>query len=146
MNSPEIFRHCLAFSLFLTVTMAATSASADVVVVVSARSEITHLTAEQVTKIFLGKTDAFPSGGKVVPVDQAEGNAIRDEFYSKVVNKSSSQLTAYWAKIIFTGDGHPPKLLEGNVTVRKAVANNPNAIGYIDESAVDSSVRVILAP
>ena len=146
MKSPEIFRHCLAFSLLLAVTMPAVSASADVVVIVSARSEVTRLTAEQVAKIFLNKVDVFPNGAKAVPVDQAEGNPVRDEFYSRVVNKSSSQLTAYWARITFTGDGNPPKLLEGDVAVKKAVAADPNAIGYIDKSAVDGSVRVILAP
>lgn len=141
-----LFRNCLAFPLFLAVSMSAASASADVVIVVSARSAITHLTTEQVARIFLGKTDAFPNGGKAVPVDQAEGNAIRDEFYAKVLNKSPSQVSAYWTRIIFTGDGQPPKLLENNVAIKKAVADNPDAIGYIDKSAVDSSVRVILAP
>ena len=126
--------------------MPAANASADVVVVVSARSAITRLTAEQVTKIFLGKTEAFPNGDGATPIDQVEGDPIRDEFYSKVAHKNAPQVTAYWAKIIFTGDGHPPKLLGGNAAVRKAVANNPNAIGYIDKSAVDSSIRVILDP
>lgn len=146
MKPQKTFRNCLVLPLLLAVTMSAASASADVVVIVSARSAVTRLTAEQITKIFLGKTDAFPNGGHAVPIDQAEENAIRDEFYSKVANKSSSQINAYWAKAIFTGDGYPPKLLEGNMAVRKAVADNPNAIGYIDKSAVDSSVRVILAP
>lgn len=146
MKPKKIFCNGLVLSLFLAVSMFAASASADVVVVVSARSAVTRLTAEQVTRIFLGKTETLPNGGHAIPIDQAEGNTIRDEFYSKVANKSSSQVTAYWAKIIFTGDGHPPKLLEGNMAVRKAVADNPSAIGYIDKSAVDSSVRVILAP
>lgn len=141
-----LFRHYLALPLFLAVAISAANASADVVVIVSARSAVTHLTAEQVAKIFLDKTDVFPNGGKADPVDQAEGRAIRDEFYSKVLSKSSPQLAAYWARIIFTGDGHPPKQLEDNWAVKKAVADNPNAIGYIDKSAVDSSVRIILAP
>jgi len=121
-------------------------AHADVVVIVSAKSPITSLTAEQTARIFLGKVSNFPDDGDVVPIDQAEGSAIRDEFYSKVVHKNSSQLSAYWAKVIFTGDGRPPEKLESNVAVRKAVANNPNAIGYIDKNAVNRSVRVILAP
>lgn len=119
---------------------------ADVVVIVSAKSPITRLTAEQTARIFLGKTNSFPDDGDAVPVDQAEGSAIRDEFYSKVVHKNSSQLAAYWAKVIFTGDGRPPGKLESNVAVRKAVAKNPKIIGYIDKSTVDKSVRVILAP
>ena len=122
------------------------SAHADVVVIVSAKSSITRLTAAQTTRIFLGKVDSFPDDSDAVPIDQAEGSAIRDEFYSKVVHKNSSQLSAYWAKVIFTGDGRPPEKLESNVAVRKAVANDPNAIGYIDKNAVNRSVRVILAP
>jgi len=142
---PQIlFRNCLA--PFLAMSMYAASACADVVVVVSAKSAITHLTAEQVTKLFLGKTATFPNGGNAVPIDQAEGSSIRNEFYSRIANKTPSQISAYWTKIIFTGDGYPPKQLEGNLDVRNTVANNPNAIGYIDRSVVDSSVRVILAP
>ena len=146
MKPQNIFRNCGALALFLAVSMDAAGAYADVVVVVSAKSSVTSLTTEQTARIFLGKTDTFPNDGNAVPVDQAEGSAIRDEFYSKVAHKNSSQLKAYWAKVIFTGDGQPPKLLGSDMAVRKAVANNPNAIGYIDISAVDSSVRVILTP
>jgi ABC-type phosphate transport system substrate-binding protein len=81
-----------------------------------------------------------------VPVDQPEGSPIRDEFYTKVVHKNSSQLTAYWAKIIFTGDGRPPKLQPDSMAVRKMIASDPNAIGYIDKNAVNRSVRIILEP
>jgi len=126
--------------------MYAASAYADVVVVVSANSTVTRLTPEQVTNIFLGKTDVFPNGIKAVPIDQAEENPIRNEFYLKVSSKSSSQLSAYWTKIIFTGNGFPPKILNDDVSVKKAVANNPNAIGYIDKNEADKSVRVILVP
>jgi len=124
----------------------ASTAHADVVVIVSAKSHVKNLTAEQTARIFLGKVSNFPDNGDAIPIDQAEGSAIRDEFYSKVVHKSSPQVAAYWAKVIFTGDGHPPEILESNTAVKKAVAKNPNAIGYIDKSAVDKSVRVILKP
>ncbi len=142
----EIIRNCLTLPLLLAMSTVTARAHADVVVIVSAKSPITSLTAEQTARIFLGKVSNFPDEGDAVPIDQAEGSAIRDEFYSKVVHKNSSQLSAYWAKVIFTGDGRPPEKLESNVAVRKAVANNPNAIGYIDKNAVNRSVRVILAP
>jgi ABC-type phosphate transport system substrate-binding protein len=142
----EIIRNCLTLPLLLAMSAVTASAHADVVVIVSAKSHITKLTAEQTARIFLGKASSFPDDGDAVPIDQSEGSAIRDEFYSKVVHKNPSQLSAYWAKVIFTGDGRPPEKLESNVAVRKAVAKNPNVIGYIDKSAVDKSVRVILEP
>jgi ABC-type phosphate transport system substrate-binding protein len=132
--------------MILAMSSVTASAYADVVVIVSAKSPITSLTAEQTAKIFLGKIDTFPNDSDAIPIDQIEGSTIRDEFYSKVVHKSFSQVTAYWAKAIFTGDGRPPVMLESDVAVRKAIANNPNAIGYIDKSAINRSVRVILAP
>lgn len=122
------------------------SANADVVVVVSAGSAVTSLTAEQTTRIFLGKTTTFPNGDNAIPIDQAESSSTRNEFYSRIANKSSSQIAAYWAKVIFTGNGNPPQKVEGNNAVKNAIASNPNAIGYIDKSSVDSSVRVILKP
>jgi ABC-type phosphate transport system substrate-binding protein len=146
MKSLKMIRNCLMLPLFLAIPMVTANAHAEVVVIVSAKSHLTSLTADQTARIFLGKASSFPDDGDAIPVDQAEGSAIRDEFYSKVVHKNSSQLSAYWAKVIFTGDGRPPQMLESNVAVRKAVAKNPNVIGYIDKSAVDKSVRVILVP
>ena len=104
------------------------------------------LTAEQTTKIFLGKVVTFPNGQAAVPIDQPEGTAVRDEFYARVAHKNPSQLTAYWAKVIFTGDGRPPNLLADSEAVRKAISRNPNAIGYIEKSAVNRSLRVVLEP
>ncbi len=138
-------RNSLKF-LLLILSSLAVHAYAEVVVVVSARNPVTSLNAEQTAKIFLGKVVTFPDQRTAIPIDQPEGSAIRDEFYAKVAHKNSSQLTAYWAKIIFTGDGRPPQLITGDVAVRKAIAGNPNAIGYIDRSAVNHSVRIVLKP
>jgi ABC-type phosphate transport system substrate-binding protein len=138
-----MIRNRLTLPLLLALTMISAGAHADVVVIVSAKSRITDITAEQTARIFLGKISTFPNNGNAVPIDQAEGSPVREEFYSKVVHKTSTQLAAYWAKIIFTGDGRPPEILGSNAAVRKAVADNPNAIGYIDKSAVNKSVRVI---
>jgi ABC-type phosphate transport system substrate-binding protein len=141
-----MFRNFLILPLLLVAAAFSASAQADVVVVVSSKSPVKSLTAEQTTKIFLGKVAAFPNGLAAVPIDQPEGSAIRDEFYAKVVHKNPSQLTAYWAKVIFTGDGRPPNLLTDDLSVRKAIAHNQNAIGYIDKSAVNRSVRIVLEP
>lgn len=141
-----ILHNGLKFTLLLALLSLAFSAQAEVVVIVSSKSAVTSLTAEQTARIFLGKVVTFPNERTALPIDQPEGSAIRDEFYSKVTHKNASQLTAYWAKIIFTGEGRPPQLIAGDAAVRKAVASNPNAIGYIDKSAVNRSVRVVLKP
>jgi ABC-type phosphate transport system substrate-binding protein len=130
----------------LTLSLAAGAAVADVVTVVSSASVVTSLSKAQVTDIFLGKVSRFPDGTQAVPVDQEEGSSARDEFYLAYAGKSAAQMKSHWAKIIFTGRGQPPKTVSNSVDVRKLIAGNPQAIGYIERSAVDGSVKVLVQP
>jgi ABC-type phosphate transport system substrate-binding protein len=117
----------------------------DVVPVVSAKSPIAHLDPAQVADIFLGKTSRFPDGSIAMPVDQNEDSPVRDRFYAQFTGKSPAQVKAYWSKIIFTGRGQPPRQAADSTEVKRIVSDNPHAIGYIDASQVDSSVRVLAA-
>jgi ABC-type phosphate transport system substrate-binding protein len=120
-----------------------TAVKADVVAVVSAKSPVTTLSMSQVADIFSGRASRFPNGVQAFPIDQAEGSAVRDEFYSKVVGKTAAQIKAYWSKIIFTGRGQPPPIVPNSIEMKKRINDNPAAIGYIDRSLVDESVRVV---
>jgi ABC-type phosphate transport system substrate-binding protein len=130
----------------LTLSLMVNTATADIVVVVSSASAITSLSNAQVTDIFLGKVGRFPNGALAVPIDQAEGTQAREEFYVSFAGKSSAQIRSYWAKIIFTGRGQPPRTAANSIEVRKLLAANPQAIGYIERSAIDSSVKVLVQP
>jgi ABC-type phosphate transport system substrate-binding protein len=124
----------------------ARAGKADVVVVVSSKCAVSTLSKDQVMDIFLGKTARFPSGAPAVPIDQVEGSPGRDEFYARFANKSPAQIKAHWTKIIFTGRGQPPKSVSDSVEIRKLIAANPQAISYIERSAVDSTVKVLVLP
>lgn len=117
----------------------------EVVAVVSVKSPVTALSPNQVADIFLGKATRFPDGTPATPIDQKEDSPMRERFYAQFTGKSQAQVKAHWARLIFTGRGQPPRQLPGGAEVRRAVAENPSAIGYIDPRLVDSSVRV-LAP
>ena len=133
----------LLFCLMLAL-LARAATAAEMVVVVSAHSTITALRAEQVADIFLSESTRFPNGGEVVALDLPIGSPLRDDFYLKIANRSPALMKAYWTKRIFTGRGQPPRELPNSMAVRKLVADNPTLIGYIERSALDSSVRPVL--
>lgn len=141
----RLYRIGLA-SITLTLGLGISAVSADVVAVVSSKSPVTSLSKGQVIDIFLGKRTRFPDGSPAVPIDQTEGSAARDEFYSRFAAMSAAQLKAFWSKIIFTGRGQPPMTVATSLEAKKLLLANPNAISYIDQSLVDSSLRVVLAP
>ena len=113
-------------------------AMAEVVVVANPKAAEASMTKDQVAQFFLGKSTSM------TPIDQPESAPIRAEFYKKVTDKETSQVKALWSKLVFTGKDTPPKEYASNAEVKKAVAADPKAIGYIDKSAVDDTVKVIL--
>jgi ABC-type phosphate transport system substrate-binding protein len=146
MGSHKLLRGA-ALVLALTMlgcALAAPAPAADLVVIVSAKNPVTALRADQVTAIFLGQTARFPDGAEAVPLDQRVGSQARDEFYARVANRTPVLLKAYWSKMVFTGRGQPPAEAPDSAAVRRKVAENPDAIGYIDRSALDASVRPVL--
>jgi hypothetical protein len=132
----------------LAVTLAAASVLISVsawsgVAVVVHPSNANALTEADITRIFLGKKKAFPDGSEAIPVDQAEGSPIRSSFVGTVLKKNDQQIKAYWAQLLFTGKGTPPKEVGSGGDVKKLVAENPALIGYIDSAEVDGSVKVV---
>jgi ABC-type phosphate transport system substrate-binding protein len=125
-------------SLVLAATLgAALPALAEVVVVVNPAAAQASMTKDEVAQYFLGKSTAL------TPIDQPESAPVRAEFYKKVADKDMSQVKALWSKLVFTGKATPPKEAASSADVKKAVAANPKAIGYIEKSAVDATVKVI---
>lgn len=126
-------------------TLAAASANAEIVVIVNPQNPAANLTAEQVAALYLGNASAFPDGGAASLADQPESAGIRGTFYEKATGRSAAQAKATWARLTFTGKGTPPKELKSDADVKAFVASDPKAIGYVDSSVVDGSVKAVLS-
>lgn len=142
-------RMVVAGALLFAGVQSASSASGELAIIVNANNQVSEITAEQVASIFLGKSRRLPDGTKVIPIDQFEGEKPRAEFYSKIVQKSQSQLNSYWSRLIFTGKGQPPFAVTGDDEVLEFIASNPNMIGYVDLATVErlagvSDIKVLL--
>ncbi|MFA6922112.1 MAG: phosphate ABC transporter substrate-binding protein [Gallionella sp.] len=131
--------HCIA----LVVLLFSHSLFAEVLVVTGAGSPSISMNKNQVCDVFLGKVKSLPNGINATPVDQPEFNSLREEFYFKVANKSVAQVKVNWAKLYFTGRGTPPREGADSDDIKKIVNSTPGAIGYIDRSSLDSSVKVV---
>jgi ABC-type phosphate transport system substrate-binding protein len=136
MRSSSQKKSCALSSLTLAVLLAASARAEDIVVIVNPASA--PLSKEQIADIYLARNSAW------TPIDQAASSSIYSEFYKKATGRDAAQVKAIWSKILFTGRGVPPKQLLDSTAVKKAVAANPKAVGYIEKSAVDASVKVVL--
>ncbi|MCG2584521.1 hypothetical protein [Massilia sp. TS11] len=130
------FKALVAAAALLAVGGLATAG--EIAVIVSPKNPATRMFTEQAAQFFLGKSTLF------TPVEYTDGTAVKNEFYQKVLNKDTAQVKAIWSKLVFTGKGAAPKEYGSAAEVKRAVAADPQAIGYIDKSAIDDSVKVIL--
>ncbi len=142
--SHRILHRILGAVLLPLLLGAAPMASAELVVIVSARSPAQGLSSDQVAAIFLGQAGRFPDGQEVLALDQRIGSQERNQFYQQVTGKTPALLKAHWSKMVFTGRGQPPREAADSASVRRMVAENPSMIGYIDRAALDASVRPVL--
>ncbi|MFW6088419.1 MAG: phosphate ABC transporter substrate-binding protein [Gemmatimonadota bacterium] len=121
-----------------------TSSGADtVVVVVSADSEVRAIPRLHLADLYLGRTTRFPNGEPAEPIDQGATSAARADFYQRYLGRSLVEIKAHWSRLIFTGRGRPPMDVPGGEDVRRLVADNPRAIGYVERRLVDRSIRVL---
>ncbi len=116
------------------------SVFADVAVIVHPDNN-GELTQTEIERIFLGKSAQFPDGSEAIPINTT--GSVNDEFNQKVLGRNSSQIESYWAKLVFTGKGTPPKEVD-EASVINLIKNNKNAIAYIDSGKVTDDVKVVL--
>ena len=116
------------------------------IVVIGNPGTTVALTKDQASALYLGKSKNLPNGTKAVLMELTDGNADRDAFHSAVTGKSSAQIKASWARLVFTGKASAPKEHSSAEVMLAAVASTAGAVGYIDESLVDGTVTVLLKP
>ncbi|MBF0382316.1 MAG: phosphate ABC transporter substrate-binding protein [Magnetococcales bacterium] len=126
----------------VTVIMLTTPVMAELVVITSSENENLSLTKKEIKKLFLGKKKKI-KGVRLVPVDQTNGTKDQKKFIKKVLNKTPKKLKAYWARKIFSGKGTPPQHMKDALAVKEWIKNNPQAIGYIDDSDVENSLHIV---
>jgi len=131
----------LTIALVLALLLVSTAAlAADYVLITNKSNPTTALSANEIKNYYLGKQTTWSDGTKVTVFTQAAA-AVHDAFLEQVIRKTPQQYATYWKKSLFTGTGLPPKDFASDEEMKKAVADQPGAIGYISAAALDDTVK-----
>jgi hypothetical protein len=101
------------------------------------------LSPELLGQIYLRRKRFWDDGTPIVPLNLPVGTSLRTAFAAVVLRQSDARLADYWNRQYFHGIV-PPATLASTEAVRRYVAADPNALGYLPTAEVDDSVRVIL--
>lgn len=142
MNSYQRQWLLVAVSCLALAGLTAAPAAAQISVVM-AKSATAKVTKAEIKEIFSGAKLKWPNGNKIQVIDQPD-TEIGKKFYASALGKSANQIRTQWAKLLLSGQAVAPIKCLSDKAVKKAVAGNPNAIGYISAGALDDSVQEIL--
>lgn len=134
----------IGLATVLTCTTSQAHAASDLVVISNPGSGVERLTRDEVTAIYMGRSKKLPSGLPAAPIDQATTNPEKARFYRDLIDKELPEVNSYWARLIFSGRGTPPRQASSTAEVLDTVAANKGAIGYIPRTSVDRRVHVVL--
>ena len=120
-----------------------TNAMADILIIGHKSLPIKKLSHSQVKRIFLGKVSSI-NNHRIKVVEQVATSESRQKFIRLALNMTEPQMKSYWARIIFSGKGLPPKIKKTDKQVKNLIKENKNMIGYIQNKNLDDNFKVLL--
>ena len=113
-------------------------------VVVNASNPTSALPREDLARLFLKKSSAWPGGQLALPIDQPTSAIVRRAFTKAVLHQDTNDVAAYWNRMIFSGRGTPPSTKPSDGEVVAYVRANPSAVGYVAaEASLGDGVKVL---
>ena len=116
-------------------------AAEELVLIVHRDSGISTLSREQASHLFLGRVKMLPSGGRANVV---EVEPLRASFYRRLLGREIAEINAYWARLQFSGRTQPPLRVSDSAAAVARVAEDPQAIAFVDAVPEDPRARVVL--
>ncbi|ENO98936.1 hypothetical protein C667_01055 [Thauera phenylacetica B4P] len=117
------------------------AAAEELVVIVHRDSGISTLSREQASHLFLGRVKMLPPGGRANVV---EVEPLRASFYRRLLGREIAEINAYWARLQFSGRTQPPLRVSDSAAAVARVAEDPQAIAFVDAVPDDPRARVVL--
>ena len=110
------------------------------VVVVHKDKQVDALSAKEIRRIFLGKSQRWPDGSVIVPVFNPNDEA-HDQFSRLLLRKTPAQLSTYWRKNLYSGRSMMPYMAEDMSDLSTYLNRHKNAISYLSINALNDSLK-----
>lgn len=114
----------------------------EVAVIVNAANATQEISFRDLEKIFRQDKQFWSDGKKIYLVMLETGSQEKDVVLQRLYRMNEAELKKFWLQKMFKGEiATFPKTLSSAGSITQFVAKVPNAIGFVDASVADSSVR-----
>jgi len=116
----------------------------DVAIIVNKDNPINELSFRELTAIFELQQQFWKGGDKVRVIMQKAGRPEKNVMLKSVYHRTDESLNKYWLIRMFKAEiADLPEIEASNERVKQEVSKQVDAIGFIDASKVDDTVKVL---
>ena len=125
----------LAYAVLLGLGGPATPTAAELSVAIYAGTKVTvkKLNREQLRDIFFARQTKWPDGTSVRVFVLPDQHPLHIRFAKEALGVYPYQLRSTWDRMIYSGTGVPPTVVESVEDLRRRIEKTPGAIGYIED-------------
>ncbi|SFI96818.1 hypothetical protein [Nitrosomonas sp. Nm34] len=137
---------CLFLLLLLIGVTPATSGTLDsdsVEVVVHPSVPVRNLSRNSLRAIFGMRLRAWQDGSPIRVFVLPDEAPLHNLFAKEKLNIFPYQLRSAWDRLIFSGTGQAPFLVNSEEEIRTRVASTPGAIGYLKRVNIDDTIQIL---
>ena len=137
-------RVCVATTLAVALLSAAASRAGDVALIVNPQNPVADLSFKEVVAIFKAEQQHWKAGERIYLILLESGGQERAVVVKRVYRMSDVELKQFWLAKLFRGEIPAfPRVVASSAAAKRIVAQAPNALAFIDATAVDSSVKAL---
>lgn len=130
--------------LFLLPLQSLAGDTKEVILVIANKSAtVTKVTRDDLRPIFQTKKDTWPDGSPAKPFNLPDKNTVRQGFDAAVLGLDPDRVARYWIDRKIRGGERPPQTAPSSAVMVKVISKTAGAVGYVEASAVDASVKVV---
>lgn len=132
---------CLVLGMLLALASPSDYASS---VIVNNASATDSVSLSEIRAIFSMRLRRWPNGTPVSVFVLKSDSPTHSDFCKTVLNIYPHQLQAAWDRMVYSGTGKAPTVVNSEEEMRALIASTPGAIGYVaDVRPGDTSVKEV---
>lgn len=143
MRREYVKRFIYLFLLICSLPLVAAENATTTTVIAHPSVAVSSLSRAQLRSIFLMRQVVWPDGTAIKVFVLPASSAPHQQFCREQLQLFPYQLERVWQKLIYSGTGTAPGLLQDKNTMLAMIAKTPGAIGYIETLEGSQVVKVI---
>ena len=135
----------LLIILFLVLTGAIVRAqNGSLTVISNQKGSPSEMKRSELKSIFLGEKQRWRNGQKILIAMMKTNTETGKSTCDKIYDMSTDEVKKYWLALVFQGKAEAPAFFNSISELTAFVADNPGAIGIVDDQHTGTNTQVVL--